>query len=356
MENNIINSEALDLTNGKELVLFGTGEACIDLLSKCNLNVKYFIDNAADKWGKSFYEKIIYSPEKILSEDLNNIYVIVASSYYVEISKQLRKYRMEEYVHFIDYREFYNYQIQSSLAKLTKFKNKHNRKRAFIIGNGPSLTIDDLNKLRDEITFASNKIYLAFNETSWRPTYYGILDSKVAENNADIISKLKLTKFISNSVMNFFGEHSSIYFLKLMSHSIINGKEVQGFSKDITQGIYGGYTVTYFLIQIAYFMGIRELYLIGVDFDFKISKVLNETSVHGEILLEAQGEVNHFHPNYREEGEKWTYPKLEEQYEAFSIAKRVFDSDEGCIYNASRKTKLDIFPLVNLDEILGEKE
>ena len=61
---------------------------------------------------------------------------------------------------------------QSSWAendqRLTNLQNIHKGKRAFILGNGPSLSIADLNKLKNEITFASNKIYLAFEKTDIR--------------------------------------------------------------------------------------------------------------------------------------------------------------------------------------------
>ena len=42
---------------------------------------------------------------------------------------------------------------------------KYEGKRCFIIGNGPSLKLEDLNRLKNEITIASNKIYLIFNKT-----------------------------------------------------------------------------------------------------------------------------------------------------------------------------------------------
>ncbi len=56
--------------------------------------------------------------------------------------------------------EFFRYFIY--LIKLRKLYNIHSGKRCFIIGNGPSLKSEDLDKLRDEISFASNGIYLIF--------------------------------------------------------------------------------------------------------------------------------------------------------------------------------------------------
>ena len=45
-----------------------------------------------------------------------------------------------------------NYKIKKSAKSLKLFKNKYKGKRCFIIGNGPSLKKEDLEKLKDEIT------------------------------------------------------------------------------------------------------------------------------------------------------------------------------------------------------------
>ena len=64
------------------------------------------------------------------------------------------------------------------------------------------------------------------------------------------------------------------------------------------------------------------------------------------------GEVNHFHPDYRQPREKWFKPKLDVQYRAFQCAKTTFEAAGGRIWNASRQTALDVFPRVDFDEIL----
>ena len=56
------------------------------------------------------------------------------------------------------------YKQLSEPLKLNKLKDVGKGKRCFIIGNGPSLNIGDLEKLNNEITFASNRIYKLLNE------------------------------------------------------------------------------------------------------------------------------------------------------------------------------------------------
>ena len=88
--------------------------------------------------------------------------------------------------------------------KVIGLKDIHKGGRGFIIGTGPSLQIEDLDLLKNEVTFACNKIYLAFNQTEWRPTYYSVLDILVAEHNANIIDQLGLCRIFHEDVKPFF--------------------------------------------------------------------------------------------------------------------------------------------------------
>ncbi len=53
---------------------------------------------------------------------------------------------------------------RESIRRLAELKDVHKGKRAFIVGNGPSLKQTDLSKLKNEVTFAMNCFYLAFPE------------------------------------------------------------------------------------------------------------------------------------------------------------------------------------------------
>ena len=44
-------------------------------------------------------------------------------------------------------------------------RNEYLGRRGFAIGNGPSLRIEDIGSLSNEITLASNKVYFAFGQT-----------------------------------------------------------------------------------------------------------------------------------------------------------------------------------------------
>ena len=240
--------------------------------------------------------------------------------------------------------------LTSNDRRVATLKDKHRGRRCFIIGSGPSLKIADLDSLKGEVTFACNKIYLAFGDTEWRPTYYSVVDVLVAENNKSAIGELSLFNIFTENIRSFFQEESAIW-IRELNNPIVDGDHKCRFSTNALEGVYGGWTVIYLQMQMAFYMGIREIYLLGMDFSFKVPKPTGETCPSGEIL-KSQGEINHFHPEYRKSGETWTMPLLDLQYKAFLQAKKSMQSHGGQIFNASRSTKLDVFPLVKFDDII----
>ncbi len=243
--------------------------------------------------------------------------------------------------------------LSSHDRRLHQLKDRHRGRRAFVIGAGPSLVTGDLDRLHDEITFASNKIYLAFDNTAWRPTYYSVIDVLVARNNAEKIRSQKLTHIHSAHVRPVLGEDPRFLYLHHLLPIPFAGAPAPGFSRDLLCGVYGGHTVIYLQLQLALYMGIREAYLIGVDFSFDVpgEAVTDSKTELGETVIRSRGEVNHFHPDYRKSGETWTMPHLDEQRLAFRRAGQAFEAAGGRLVNASRRTKLDVLPVDDFDRV-----
>ena len=120
--------------------------------------------------------------------------------------------------------------LSANDRKVAGLKDIHKGQRCFIVGNGPSLKIEDLDLLKDEITFACNKIFLAFTETEWRPTYYSVLDILVAEHNADIIDQLPLCKIYHEDVKPYFPAAEDIIWLNALAEPKVEGEYVGMFS------------------------------------------------------------------------------------------------------------------------------
>lgn len=231
--------------------------------------------------------------------------------------------------------------------KLLKLKNKHKGQRCFVIGNGPSLHIKDLDMLKNEITFAANKIYLSFDQTDWRPTYYAVEDSLVARQNYPIINQLNgfIKLFPIRMKLWVPSFDNSIYFnLKLEAFYPRKPR----FGTNALDRLYWGSTITYTCIQLACFMGIKEIYLIGVDFSFSIPPKRDDKN---KKIYVSNGEVNHFHPDYRKPGEKWYEPNLHHQKQSYLAAREAIQRLGGQIFNATHGGKLEIFPRVDFDTL-----
>ena len=237
------------------------------------------------------------------------------------------------------------------MRRLSSLQNRHRGERCVIIGMGPSLRTTDLDRLKGTVAFACNKIFLSFDETDWRPQYYTVSDVLVAENNRDEIDKLDVCKIFPSWVRHRFNRDSDVLWVPVARlKEAFRGAGV-GFSMNLTDGIQPcGCTVLYDQLQIAYHMGFAEAVLIGVDFSFTGLKYTGRTCEQGDILI-GQGEVNHFHKDYRKPGETWTVPRMEEQRRAFSVARRVYEASGRRILNASRKTALDVLELADFDSV-----
>lgn len=231
-------------------------------------------------------------------------------------------------------------------TKLRALRDVHRGRRAFVIGNGPSLTAADLDLIAGEISFASNKIYLIYEQTSWRPTYFTVTDEIVARDHAGALLAQPQTKVFGHATFQHFREREDIVFCNPARGS----KRAKNW--DLLDGVSTGHSVVYWDLELAFWMGIREVYALGMDFSFDVRSTPSRESSMGNQVIIAQGEQNHFHPDYRQAGERWTLPKLDRQREEFAFAHAKYSATGGAIVNVSRSTKLDVWPCSTLEDVL----
>lgn len=240
--------------------------------------------------------------------------------------------------------------------RIWELRNKHQGEKCVLIGMGPSLRPEDLSYFQGFTTFACNKIFLAMEKAGWFPDYYFISDVLVAEQNREGINN----SILDNSQRIY---HSSITRrlegygdpISFTWQGNLNKVKEPYLRNNLVGGLFaGGSTVIFEMIQFAHFMGFSEVYIVGLDFDFSLSESTGERCRSGEILV-SQGEVNHFHPDYRKPGEKWTVPKMDEQKIAFSYARVCFEKSGRKLINASRKTKLDVLETEAFQRVFAEE-
>ena len=228
--------------------------------------------------------------------------------------------------------------IQKRYEKILQFKNKHLGERCFIVATGPSLTIKDIEMLKGEITFGMNSIAKIFDETNWRPTYYGIQDRHVYEKlEKDILEKFYNNVFIADQISNYFKVPDRfIEFPYNGEYHIFRGDYFDysaEFSDNAYHIVYDGYTITYSLIQIAIYMGFKEIYLLGCDCNY------------------IKGAKNHF----VESGfiDKNASSNAERMIVGYTRAKKYVETHDVNIYNATRGGMLEVFPRVKLEDVIN---
>ena len=227
---------------------------------------------------------------------------------------------------------------------LKQFKDKYKGKRCFIIGNGPSLNKCDLSLLKDEYTFAVNGIFYKTEEMGFKPTFYMVEDGHVVDDNLKKINEYNPTfKFFPALYKDKIVKTDNTYFFTA-DLGFYRGNhysfEIPRFSRDFSQIAFCGQSVTYLNMQLAFYMGFSEVYLIGMDFSYNVRETDEK---RGATLITHDEDINHFHPDYFGKGKKWHDPKVHNVAKNYEYAKMIYEWNERKIYNATVGGKLEIF-------------
>ncbi|MBG29583.1 MAG: hypothetical protein CMI31_06230 [Opitutae bacterium] len=246
--------------------------------------------------------------------------------------------------------KYLNYYINRSY--FNGLRNLYRGKRAFVIGNGPSLCFDDLDKLKDDLTIASNKIYLAFEHTCWRPTYYTVCDPLVWEKVKNKIPDSFDSVIIEDTPYLPCEPDSNIQIRTWRVKGLVQNpyQGTPGFSCNFNTGIFNGYSVTYINLQLAAHLGANPIYLIGCDHHYSGEEPLPANS---EVVVKKD-QVNHFIKGYREPGEVVYNAPLSDLTQAFANARAYADDNNLEILNATRGGHLEVFDRVHFDDLFDK--
>lgn len=218
-----------------------------------------------------------------------------------------------------------------------------NRDRCFIIGNGPSLNKTDLTLLKGETTFAVNGFFLKARDLDWKPTFYVVEDHLVAEDRAQEIEGVTGSTRLFPAYLRYcLSERADTVFFDHRPRT--RYPHGFNFSTDAAHCTYAGCTVTFTCMQLAAYMGFREIYLIGVDASYKIPDDANQGGKYGVGILDmASDDPNHFHPDYFGKGYRWHDPQVDKMIEAYEEARRTLEGTGSTIYNATLGGNLEVF-------------
>jgi hypothetical protein len=244
---------------------------------------------------------------------------------------------------------------RESAMRLRAMHNRFAGKRAFVIGNGPSLKKMDLAPLAQECTFGSNRIYLAFKDLGFSTTF-------LCASAKHIISQFG-QEMADAGCQHVFMSHRYVQVSNL-PQSIVTflsrGRPVFG-EDPLMWGFHDAGTVTNTSIQLAYYFGFSEVVLIGVDHHFVTTgpvagKILPKpsTDARPDTVVSEGDDPNHFTPNYFGPGVTWELPDWVTMEHGYARARNHFERHGRRIVDATVDGKLTVFPKVNYESILRE--
>jgi hypothetical protein len=242
---------------------------------------------------------------------------------------------------FLEYRT--TREGRASARRIAGLRDTYRGRRCFIIGNGPSLRQMDLSPLRDEITFGLNRIHLLFPELGFSTTFLVAINRLVLEQKIDEIVEAAPTVFVNWWSRKRVPPGRQPILLRVTSLR-------PRFSRRAERGVWGGGTVTYVSMQLAYHMGFEEVVLIGVDHSFV------DKGPPNRVVQSTGPDQNHFHPEYFGAGFRWQLPDLETSEAAYRLARQAFEADGRRILDATVGGKLEVFPKIDFASLFERAE
>lgn len=245
--------------------------------------------------------------------------------------------------------------IPGNRKRLEALKNTHVGEKCFVIGNGPSLKAEDLDKLKEKgiFCFASKGIYNIFDETEWRPDVWAASDLKYTELKQDDLNNLEgFPKLVcAQSILK-----TGIQIKDAIYYPFIQAERTpRFFNHDITRGVHFYGTVTGKLINFAVYMGFEEIYLLGCDNTSPV--VENE---QGQKVLDLS-KKNHFSDKYFGNSAETlkAYEDVGDIMKAWKYIDKSFedikyfcDKEQIKIFNSTRGGALEVYPRVEFEKAL----
>ena len=240
------------------------------------------------------------------------------------------------------------------------FKNKFIGKRCFIVGNGPSIKKLDLSKLSNEYVFITNWFVINESYRKLKKAYHCMSDPHLWNYGEGLHKKL-INMIVSNKNVKMFYEdtsqrsilsqstidHNDVCFIKVdYSNTVINQK----FCDNILYKTNWGHTVIIDIcIPTAYYMGFTDIYIIGVDLDYK----LNEDKNFSKSFFYDISEIPKTDLEYikKQRDNNQAQEKYNEWIAAFSYLNNYFNINNRKLYNATSGGKLDVLDRVDYNSL-----
>jgi hypothetical protein len=228
---------------------------------------------------------------------------------------------------------------RDSIRRLNELRNTHIGEKCVIIGNGPSLKNTDLSLLKKVYTIGMNRFYMAFSDLGFTTSCLLTVNDLVIEQCAEDLRALTIPVFVSWRSHRWVKPSPNLHYLH-------TSYTLPRFSGNASGRLWEGATVTFVAMQLAYFLGFKQVILIGVDHSFTTQGTPNTT------VVSTGDDPNHFHPGYFGKGFRWQLPDLQTSEIAYVMAREAYKKDGREILDATVDGKLTVFPKAKLESLI----
>lgn len=242
----------------------------------------------------------------------------------------------------------------------------HAGRRAFIIGNGPSINGQDLTLLQNEITFVTNWFVNHPRFTEINPAYYcvsshemfGGWNNPAPSANPDWLKAMTALAGRSHKIFSFrfkdyidssriFPAGECDYLLFDRPKQLVDARG--DINLDLSQPMDDGYTgIITFCLPLALHLGIREIYLIGCDCDYG--------------LATPDAPKKYFYDYSRHTTSTTKYDSLKRIwaddgpiFQAYQVVAERFAAAGARIVNCTAGGRLEVFPRARYETVVGRK-
>lgn len=239
--------------------------------------------------------------------------------------------------------------------RLKKFEDKYSGKRAFVVGNGPNLKFNDLRLLKDEYVFICNSFSFHKDYPFLKYPFYCISGGQYwawGYNSPMLYNSQKVNKsslyfynvdFLPVNLKYHYFSKDKVYYFIWNSPSVSEGAEIE---LDITKSLHlGGTVIMDLMLPIAFYMGFKDIYLIGVDTDMHLDTSPDWKDAHF-YPLELPSPAEKWELKYRAKG-----VKIKELEPIYSKFKKLFEKNNRMIYNAGYGGKLSVFERIDFESL-----
>lgn len=265
--------------------------------------------------------------------------------------------------------------IKKNIVCNSVYRDIHKGQRCFILATGPSIAKQNLLKLKGEVCFSLADFFLHPQATQINPKYQ--VNAPHHPPFDDQIVKMEINGYknkYNNNTIYFFGHVPYIHsFYSVFKNNpalrLKNTKYVnywgavfineKNYLKNKIWDICGTpficKSVVFLALQLAIYMGFKEIYLLGCDHDYLLKKLLNDSFIDNHFYKDEQMVEKGLPvplPDYAYNSSEKFFESYYILWQQYRLIKEYAEIKGQHIYNATEGGILDVFDRVKYDDIV----